>query len=62
METEKQSKKFVQKLEANGQVKPRKRGEPCSVENCKSKVIARSVCTAHGAMGLCLFEGKFKIF
>ena len=39
-----------------------KRGDPCTIAGCTSKVIARGVCTAHGAMGVCLFQGNIDMF
>eukprot|EP00729_Bicosta_minor_P012501 gene12501-30479_t len=34
-----------------------KRGDPCTIPGCKSKVIARAVCRRHGALGQCQSPG-----
>lgn len=34
-----------------------KRGSPCTVEGCRSKVMARGLCIRHGAFGTCIAIG-----
>ena len=36
---------------------PARRGQPCTMQGCTNKIVARAICIFHGALGTCQIDG-----